>query len=454
MSLRRALDEALDPGPEFPSPALPYRISAALDDPPDPRPRRTRRIAAGAAVLVLAGLVVGTLLISRTARPQPAAPLVVSGSNSLSITTARPVPAASSAAGLLVTSQFLSPEVGWAAQFGPSGVTHVSRTLDGGNTWTEVEEVHGLGPWPRAQFFSSGEAILVGQPVGPGRFGIRAYATSDGTQWTQNEAPMSVGFLRKAYFVNSHEGWLITGKSMNSATNEATTLWHTADAGAHWERVTDSSTVQKLGDPRAQLAFDSARRGWLYGTDALLRSTDGGRSWQNSFIQAAAGSIDLIGRPQGDLVQVTSNKSGQVYRTADGGRTWTHYRPLAHLGTASFLSDDRWVVPAFGRFDITQDGGRTFATASVGVPAGWRLFGSQLVSGEVVTAPLTDLGGSVEVGPGGPVKQVPLMVGGSAAPGSTEPIDMKIQGTPPRFAFVRSLDGGRTWSAVAVPDLP
>src|SRR5262249_62220309 len=75
MSLRRALDEALDPGPEFPSPALAHRISAALDDPPERRPRRTRQITAGLAVLVLAGLVVGTLLISRTAPLHPSNPL-------------------------------------------------------------------------------------------------------------------------------------------------------------------------------------------------------------------------------------------------------------------------------------------------------------------------------------------------------------------------------------------
>jgi len=35
-------------------------------------------------------------------------------------------------------------------------------------------------------------------------------------------------------------------------------------------------------------------------------------------------------------------------------------------------------------------------------------------------------------------------VGGSAPAGPTEPMNMKIQGTPPRFALVRSLDGGRT----------
>jgi len=35
-----------------------------------------------------------------------------------------------------------------------------------------------------------------------------------------------------------------------------------------------------------------------------------------------------------------------------------------------------------------------------------------------------------------------------------EPMDMKIRATPPRFAFVRSVNGRRTWSAVAVPDLP
>ena len=68
---------------------------------------------------------------------------------------------------------------------------------------------------------------------------------------------------------------------------------------------------------------------------------------------------------------------------------------------------------------------------------------------EIVTAAITDL----PVGQGGRIANV-FALGGSAPAGSTEPMDMKIQGTPPRFAFVRSLDGGRTWSAVSIPDRP
>src|SRR5262249_5046922 len=231
MSLRRALDEALDPGPEFPSPALAYRISAALNEPPGRQPPRTRQIAAGVAVLVLAGLVVGSLLISRTAGlHRSAAP----ASTPSPVTTQRPAPLAGSAAGYVI-SQSISPQVTWVAQFGPSGVTHVSRSVNGGGAWTEVKQIHGLGLAPLAQFFSPDEAVLVGPVAYPQRLGIRVYATNDGVRWAENEAPVSVGFLRKAYFFSSREGWLLTVSRQNAATNEPTTLWHTSDAGAHWE---------------------------------------------------------------------------------------------------------------------------------------------------------------------------------------------------------------------------
>jgi len=69
-----------------------------------------------------------------------------------------------------------------------------------------------------------------------------------------------------------------------------------------------------------------------------------------------------------------------------------------------------------------------------------------------VTAAITDI--PVRQSGSGQIVVNKIAAGGEAPADSTEPIDMKIQGTPPRVAFVRSLDGGRTWSAVAVPDLP
>jgi len=449
MSLRRALDGALDPGPEFPSQALAYRIAAALDEPPERRPPRTRQVAAGLAVLVLAGLVVGTLLISRTAGLHRSNQTAVPGSTPLPLATQRGAPLAGSAAGYFI-SQSVSPQVMWVAQFAPSGVTHVSRSLNGGGAWTEVEQIHGLSLPPHAQFFSPDEAVVVGPIAYPQRFGIRVYATSDGVGWTENEAPASVGFLREAYFFSSREGWLLTVSRQNAGTNEPTTLWHTSDAGAHWERLTDSSTVPRLSDSRSQLAFDSPSRGWLYGLDFLLRSTDGGRSWQSTHIYPSGGSIQSIGRPHGNLMQVTTTSAASyVYRTADGGQTWSPVRRLPHSGSAVFLSDVRWVIQDKDRFDVTDDGGLTFAAASAAVPTGWHVWPPLVAASEIVTAAISDL----PVGQGGRIANV-FALGGSAPADSTEPMDMKIQGTPPRFAFVRSLDAGRTWSAVSIPDLP
>src|SRR5262249_24337066 len=347
-------------------------------------------------------------------------------------------------------SQSISPQVTWVAQFGPSGVTHVSRSVNGGGAWTEVKQIHGLGLAPLAQFFSPDEAVLVGPVAYPQRLGVRVYATNDGVRWAENEAPVSVGFLRKAYFFSSREGWLLTVSRQNAATNEPTTLWHTSDAGAHWERLTDSSAVPRLSDSRAQLAFDSPSRGWLYGADFLLRSTDGGRSWQSTYVSPSGGSIQSIGRPQGNLTQVTTTSaSSYVYRTADDGQTWSRLRRLPHSGSAVFLSDVRWVIQEQDGFDITDDAGLTFAAATPPVPTGWHLWPPLVASREIVTAAITDL----PVGQGGRIANV-ISLGGSALAGSTEAIDMKIQGTPPRFAFVRSLDGGRSWSAVSIPDLP
>src|SRR5262249_42426207 len=63
-----------------------------------------------------------------------------------------------------------------------------------------------------------------------------------------------------------------------------------------------------------------------------------------------------------------------VYRTADGGQTWSPVRRLPHSGSAVFLSDVRWVIQDKDRFDVTDDGGLTFAAASAAVPTGWHVW--------------------------------------------------------------------------------
>ena len=137
----------------------------------------------------------------------------------------------------------------------PSGVTHVSRTLDGGGTWTEVEQIHGLSPGMTAQFFSSDEAVLVGQPAGypsASAFAFTPRETVFGGPRTRRW-PWSDSFEGRT-FSTAREGWLLTANRQNGAMIE---LWHTLDAGAHCERLTDSSDSASC--PRPALSAEACR---------------------------------------------------------------------------------------------------------------------------------------------------------------------------------------------------
>jgi photosystem II stability/assembly factor-like uncharacterized protein len=118
-------------------------------------------------------------------------------------------------------------------------------------------------------------------------------------------------------------------------------IWKTEDGGVHWQTVFDSQPAQAIG----ALALATSAHNVLWaGTgetffirsttalgDGVYRSTDGGRSWQHMGLEAT-GRIGRIvihpTNPEVVLVCALGRAYGPapdrgVYRTADGGKTWT-----------------------------------------------------------------------------------------------------------------------------------
>ena len=117
-------------------------------------------------------------------------------------------------------------------------------------------------------------------------------------------------------------------------------VWKSTDAGAHWWPVFDSTDVQSIGS----IAIDPGRPHTVWvGTgepfirsnvslgDGIYRSTDGGRTWSHLGLEAT-GRIGRIVIDPRDPDRVYACAMGRgygdqpergVYRTEDGGRTWT-----------------------------------------------------------------------------------------------------------------------------------
>jgi len=118
-------------------------------------------------------------------------------------------------------------------------------------------------------------------------------------------------------------------------------IWKTEDGGVHWRAVFDSATSQAIG---ALAMAPSAHNILWAGTgetffirsmtalgDGVYRSTDAGRSWQHAGLDSTGRIARIVINPTNpDIVFVCAlgraygpEQQRGVYRTADGGKTWT-----------------------------------------------------------------------------------------------------------------------------------
>ncbi|HZT07600.1 MAG TPA: YCF48-related protein [Chloroflexota bacterium] len=157
--------------------------------------------------------------------------------------------------------------------------------------------------------------------------------------------------LRAVQFVDSLTGWAVGSNN---------TILRTRDGGQSWQRLVDR---RPNGPEFTDVQFTSATDGWVGARGTLLHTTNGGDSWQpaNELARGVSGfgSGSSVGstRFQTSLVH--------VYRSDDGGRTWTALPgQLAHNDyEVTFFTDSShgWLARrGRGGLALTVDGGTTW----------------------------------------------------------------------------------------------
>jgi photosystem II stability/assembly factor-like uncharacterized protein len=172
--------------------------------------------------------------------------------------------------------------------------------------------------------------------------------------------PSDVGFTS-----DGQMGWLLAhlGAGMS---HDYIAIFTTADGGQTWQRVTDPEANPEIqGCQKSGLVFTSAADGWLAGNCPglmpalfLYRTADGGATWTQTTLPAAegmaaegAGSLgDRCGVEQMSVVAPATvmlslhcfdftrdTSQGWLYSSADGGQSWQSYPLPAPAASFAFV---------------------------------------------------------------------------------------------------------------------
>jgi photosystem II stability/assembly factor-like uncharacterized protein len=265
-------------------------------------------------------------------------------------------------------ASFLTPIHGWIVDGG--GRTH--RTLDGGATWALRSSVN---DYLRSVAFVSETHGWVGALYGPRRL----YETLDGaatlTDVTARIAPAIGGGICGLWAVDADTVFGV------GQYNGPTYVIRTTDGGLTWQSQNLTGLVGSLVD----VVFLDGQRGFaLGGTQpagvnggrvVVLATEDGGATWARRYVASAppAGQGEwgwklsfptpLVGYAS---VERTSGTTAKVLKTTDGGLTWTELLVPGGGSTQGlgFLTAERGWISGRGVAMETTDGGATWTTTT------------------------------------------------------------------------------------------
>lgn len=162
-------------------------------------------------------------------------------------------------------------------------------------------------------------------------------------------------------------------------------VFKTTDGGTTWRKVlfVDGNTgVVDLAvhpaDPNIlyAAAYPRRRRAWGFAgggpTGGIYRSTDGGESWTRMTRGLPEGSIGRVGfevwpREPDVVVAIVEARDGGIFRSDDRGETWRRLnrlnpRPMYYSQIRLDPNDDDRIYVLGTYLDRSEDGGRTFQT--------------------------------------------------------------------------------------------
>lgn len=293
---------------------------------------------------------------------------------------------------------FIDENNGWGAT-----ETQLIRTNDGGVTWYDaspnVDAQFGYAPYLFLDAVSAW-VLISSSDYQTGTL----YQTYDGgITWDSIAVPFASASMQ---MLDDQNGFALAALGAG-AGSEAVALFKTTDAGHTWTRVfindptvDGSNNSLPLGGQKGGFTFLDESRGWVGGSTPvdnyiyLYQTSDGGVTWSEVNLELPAGyesaqtnnaGPQFFSATEGVLVvnlflPVDPGTSMVVYRTTDGGVTWTAGQVIARGRPSDFRAFSEGVAWGGGPFQVTHDAGQSWSAIQPDVDFSAMLTSFQFVS--------------------------------------------------------------------------